>query len=186
MEEDRLDEELELLQDMDQENMDPSASVKHRVQVQGSQTQPAIELPLGADGDGHSSEGDGIPVEELGRDGRPLRIYKKRGQKRTTRKVNIRPNVAKWKPEPEWKVREVEKDEKSQKDQEGHSEADGSDEDNEYEAKPRSTRKQLEDAKKSTKSSKARKHSATAHANFRALKIKKKGTKPKGGRFGRR
>ena len=38
---------------------------------------------------------DSPTEEELGRDGQPLRVYKKKGQKRTTRRVNMRPTRTK-------------------------------------------------------------------------------------------
>lgn len=38
---------------------------------------------------------DSAPEEALGRNGQPLRVYKKKGQKRTTRKVNMKPTQSK-------------------------------------------------------------------------------------------
>lgn len=74
----------------------------------------SIERPLGPDRAlDDESEGDSLPPER-GRDGKPLRVFKKRGQKRSTRMSKMRPSKAKWKPEPAWKVGssdEAEKDE---------------------------------------------------------------------------
>ncbi|ERT02680.1 hypothetical protein HMPREF1624_00981 [Sporothrix schenckii ATCC 58251] len=46
---------------------------------------------------GFDDEGlyDSAPEDQVGRDGQPLRVYKKKGQKRTTRRVNIRPTRTK-------------------------------------------------------------------------------------------
>lgn len=64
----------------------------------------SIEMPLGPDRAlDDESEGDSLPPER-GRDGKPLRVFKKRGQKRSTRMSKMRPSKAKWKPEPAWKV----------------------------------------------------------------------------------
>lgn len=59
-------------------------------------------MPLGPDGGGDSEDSE-IEEEGKGRDGRPLKTWKRKGQKRTTRRVLMKPNVAKWKPEPAWK-----------------------------------------------------------------------------------
>lgn len=61
----------------------------------------STEMPLGPDREG-SGEDSTQPAR--GRDGKPLRVFKKRGQKRSTRMSKMRPSKAKWKPEPAWKV----------------------------------------------------------------------------------
>lgn len=64
----------------------------------------STEMPLGPDRalDEGSEEDSTQPAR--GRDGKPLRVFKKRGQKRSTRMSKMRPSKAKWKPEPVWKV----------------------------------------------------------------------------------
>ena len=64
----------------------------------------SIEMPLGPDRalDDESEEDSHTPVR--GRDGKPLRVFKKRGQKRSTRMSKMRPSKAKWNPEPVWKL----------------------------------------------------------------------------------
>ena len=116
MEEDQADEDLDILREMEAEeeagNTQSVITKAPKSHVMDSQvtefnSMHELELPLGADGEngGGSGEDDEENRKEgLGRDGKPLKIWKKRGQKRTTRKVNIRPNTAKWKPEPEWKA----------------------------------------------------------------------------------
>ena len=115
----------------------------------------------------------------------------------------MKPNTAKWKPEPAWKVDQADRD-----DEDGVAETQtldtdwskscGRDSDN-YEdvggsqgakgdrnARKYALDKNLEKKKGSAKSVK-KKISATAHANFRALHIKNKQSKvKKGGRFGRK
>lgn len=64
----------------------------------------SIEMPLGPDRAlDDESEEDSVPSQR-GRDGKPLRAFKKRGQKRSTRMSKMRPSKAKWKPEPAWKL----------------------------------------------------------------------------------
>lgn len=63
-----------------------------------------VEMPLGPDRalDDESEEDSLPPQPRWG--GKPLRAFKKRGQKRSTRMSKMRPSNAKWKPEPAWKV----------------------------------------------------------------------------------
>lgn len=64
----------------------------------------STEMPLGPDLalDDESEKDSTQPLR--GRDGKSLRVFKKRGQKRSTRMSKMRPSKAKWKPEPVWKV----------------------------------------------------------------------------------
>lgn len=61
----------------------------------------STEMPLGPD---REESGEDYTQPARGRDGKPLRVFKKRGQKRSTRMSKMRPSKAKWKPEPVWKV----------------------------------------------------------------------------------
>lgn len=76
----------------------------------------SIEIPLGRDRvlDDESEE-DFLPPQR-GRDGKQLRVFQKRGQKRSTRMSKMRPSKAKWKPEPAWKV---DSSEEAEKDKDG-------------------------------------------------------------------
>ena len=56
---------------------------------------PEKPVLLGGFDDENLYDSDGAQQPQLGRDGQPLRIYKKKGQKRTTRRVNMRPTRAK-------------------------------------------------------------------------------------------
>jgi len=59
------------------------------------------DLPLGADGE-REGDNSGEDDDELNRDGRSRRVWKKRGQKRQTRKGTLKPLRGHWKPEPTW------------------------------------------------------------------------------------
>jgi hypothetical protein len=117
-EEKRLDEDLDILHEleMEAEGMPPTKKAKvPEIQVEDSQ----LSMPLGPDR-GLESEDDneGEVEEELGPDGKPKRVWKKRGLKRQTRRVNsmilphpcvaitnelaVKPNFTKSKPEPEF------------------------------------------------------------------------------------
>lgn len=64
----------------------------------------STEMPLGPDRALDEGSGEDSTQPARGRDGKPLRVFKKRGQKRSTRMSKMRPSNAKWKPEPVWKV----------------------------------------------------------------------------------
>lgn len=97
LEEEKLDEDLEALHEMENETNSsgvaapkvPASRAPQKILEPDSQTP---QLLGGFDDDGLYDS----PTEEAkGRDGQPLRIYKKKGQKRTTRRVNMRPTRAK-------------------------------------------------------------------------------------------
>lgn len=93
MEEEKLDEELEALHDMEDEGMPTNSSKptkpKDNILVPDSQ---AGQLLGGFDDEGLY---DSDHEKQVGKDGQPLPVYKKKGQKRTTRKVNMRPTRSK-------------------------------------------------------------------------------------------
>ena len=64
----------------------------------------SIEMPLGRDRALDDESEEDFHPPQRGRDGKPLRVFQKRGQKRSTRMSKMRPSKAKWKPEPAWKV----------------------------------------------------------------------------------
>jgi len=210
MEDEKLDEELEMLREM--EGAGSSAPVKAPIlpRVLGEDSQ-AVEMPLGPDGG--ESEGDERAWEDegKGRDGKPLKVWKKKGQKRTTRQVKMKPSVAKWRPEPKWEGGGEEGDGEetnagatqvphaqnlSEISREGDSDSDDSGGEDATDGRSAKRRR------KSTKHSdgaagqttvppaaakEKKKISASSHANFRALKIRNKTSKgKKGGRFGGR
>lgn len=90
-----------------------SATGDTNVLVEDSQAVAVAEMPLGPDGfatsdddDDHAQHGKRLSKKkekEKETTKMPTKIWKKKGQKRTTRQVKMRPNVAKWVPEPVWK-----------------------------------------------------------------------------------
>ncbi|KAI4121524.1 MAG: hypothetical protein LQ338_006321 [Usnochroma carphineum] len=217
MEEAKLDEELDMLREMEgEEGTTAKSQIKDspKICVEDSQIP---DMPLGPDGHGGSESDDLEALEAEGKDrnGKPLKLWKKKGQKRTTRRVTIKPNTAKWKPEPEWKGgkdaesdREVAAVEETQlvavaqdtgasppfeglkSDDDYQSEVAFSGDEAQAQIKAETAKQQgrpKKAQKKPSNEKKKKKISATAHANFRALKIKNKNSKAKGrGRFGRR
>ncbi|PMD42498.1 hypothetical protein L207DRAFT_486072 [Hyaloscypha variabilis F] len=101
MEDEAADEDLEALREMEMEmegatNPAPKpkpVAVPPIILVEDSQPR----FPLGGFDD--EAQFDSEPEESrnptLGRDGQPLKVYKKKGQKRTTRKVNMKPTRSK-------------------------------------------------------------------------------------------
>ena len=216
LEEEKLDEDLDLLRELEVEQDGyQNASVSRnpplpKVLVEDSQ---APEMPLGPDRglETDTEDEDALEEEGKGRDGKPLKVWKKKGQKRSTRRVTMRPVTAKWKPKTEW--RGGEKDDVEDKVDVGDTQVvdaggdnkggkpgqgyvDDDDENNDelaYEEDKRTgvgkeARKWKEKEKAGEEAPKKKKMvAATAHANFRALKIRGKGSKGKGGgKFGRR
>ena len=201
MEDEDLDEELDALREMESESASRNSLEQPKVLDNHSQRP---DMPLGPDG-GLESEEDGVKYayDGKGRDGKSLKVWKKKGQKRTTRRVLMKPNTAEWKPEPAWKVDQADRD-----DEDGVAETQTLDTDwsksygcdsDEYEdvegsqgaTGDRKARRYAFDKNPAKKKASAKcvkkKVSATAHANFRALHIKNKQSKVRrGGRFGRK
>ena len=204
MEDEELDEELDMLREMENESVPRKDLDQPKVLINDSQR---LDMPLGPDGGLESDEDDVEHANEgKGRDGKPLKVWRKKGQKRTTRRVLMKPNTAKWKPEAAWNVG---KDNGNEEDGVAETQTVGADrstdrkergcDSDEYEdiegsqgalefgnGSRNALDKGLEKKEESPKKVKKR-ISATAHANFRALKIKNKQSKgKKNGRFGRK
>ena len=195
MEDEKLDDELEMLREIEGDIIRSSRPSQPNVLEDDSQTP---DMPLGPDAGPESEDGGEIEKEGKGKDGTPLKIWKKKGQKRTTRRVLMKPNVAKWKPEPAWKG-EAESEEDDERDVVEETQSTTLRLDNDYGNEPngevaedealkgKKKTKRKADEEKEGFVAKVKKISATAHANFRALKIKNKQSKGKrGARFGRR
>ncbi|KAL9101927.1 MAG: hypothetical protein Q9163_002865 [Psora crenata] len=204
MEDKQLDEELEMLRELE-DGPPPAKETRTRLKLQADHSQTS-DMPLGPDAGPESD----IDVEKhanegKGRDGRPLKIWKKKGQKRTTRRVTMKPNVAKWKPEPEWKVGDfrrgndngtvAEPQARSPSARESANNARDFNEDlgskgidsEQGGARKRPREKpsiRRDNKQKDGLLRKAKKVSATAYANFRALKIKNRhSTAKRAGRY---
>lgn len=84
-EEDRLDDEADIMREMEMEEQgisEPKIPKVPHIQIEDSQT----DMPLGPDR-GLESEEDSDGEPELGRDGKPRKAWKKKGLKRQTRRV---------------------------------------------------------------------------------------------------
>ena len=178
MEEERMDEELDLLREMEAEENDGAPKSQNRRAV-GAESIESLEPPI--DGDENCEAGIGT-----GQQGQERKMWKKKGQKRTTRNVRIQPSTAKWKPEPEWKGG-VESDSEGQ-DAEQEDDAEFSLPPEKQEDEKPNSQSRNKDAKRDKRKPgrPPKMIAATANPNFRALKIKNKNSRAKRGRFGRR
>lgn len=128
MEEEKLDEELDILRELeDGGNARPALKFNKVPEPFNVADSQIPEMPLGADGANlinTDGEDDYIEPEKPGRgrserEGKP---WKKKGQKRTTRKFTLRPVRAAWKPEPKWKVSSDTSEDEEPEDGEGERE----------------------------------------------------------------
>ncbi|KAK2770799.1 DNA replication regulator sld2 [Colletotrichum kahawae] len=176
VEEEQLDDDLEALREAEGAKPQPKAPPKPKEDLLAADSQ--VHLPLG----GFDDEGmyDSVDEEQVGRDGKPLRIFKKKGQKRTTRRVNMKPTQVK-RPSapiegrggddeivPETQANGVDDD----FDELGDA---GSGSDFEEAAAKASSAKKTE--KVGTVKKAVRKVNEMAHTNFRRLKLKNHGAK---------
>ncbi|KAF7185622.1 DNA replication regulator SLD2 [Pseudocercospora fuligena] len=190
-EEKRMDDEWDVMNEIEEEEANGGPKeVPAKIQVEDSQD---VEMPLGPDQAAESSES-----EEEDRDtGR--KPWKKKGLKRQTRRVKMKPVVH--------KPQKAEADEESEEEEfvtetqlqhdpgEPDELAEDSDSGSETEQKAKRKSKQTANSKSQGKEVEkeepkkgGRKVDPLAHANFRALKIKNKNSKAGGrrGKFGRR
>jgi DNA replication regulator SLD2 len=129
------------------------------------------------------SESDG--GEGKDRQGRPLRIFKKKGQKRTTRRVNIKPTWNKRPAAPVTNMGPVDDDDddddnlvpKTQLDESDGDFGDNVSSASESESEKRKKKKEKAGKKEGTVKKAARKVNELAHANFQRLKLKNSGAK---------
>ncbi|KAI0451028.1 DNA replication/checkpoint protein [Xylaria acuta] len=97
LEEEKLDDELEALHEMEDET-NSSGVPKPAIPASKASLEilePDSQGPQLLGGFDDEALYDSPTEEVKGRDGQPLRVYKKKGQKRTTRRVNMRPTRAK-------------------------------------------------------------------------------------------
>ena len=114
-EDDRLDEEMEIMRELEMEaeggcqprklQKERSGEIEGDSQKRGNKFAQTTaeddvgEMPLGADGEW---EQQGEEVDEGEDTQRVRKVWKKKGQKRTTRRVRMKPQTSKWMPEAEW------------------------------------------------------------------------------------
>jgi hypothetical protein len=196
VEEEQLDDDLEALREVEAE-MESGGPPQRTIKIQKPEPKQDIlepdsqakQLPLG----GFDDEGlyDSHTEDAVDRDGRPMRVFKKKGQKRTTRRANMRPvrtkrptNLA------EENGSDKDEDEGGQDaipDTQAHvgkpdvaGESDG-----EFEGNDTQDAKTVKTAKAAKKPAKedgvvkktARKVNQLAHANFQRLKLRNNGAK---------
>ncbi|KAL1793930.1 hypothetical protein ACET3X_007351 [Alternaria dauci] len=198
-EDDKLDEEADIMRELEMEEEGIAVPRKPRAPQILIQDSQAV-MPLGPDR-GLESDEDSEEEPELGPDGKPRRVWKKKGLKRQTRRVIMRPNIVKPKPTP---VQQT--DDEPEGEQAGVPETQvpavledefGSDFDGDadYASDASHTPRRKVPAKKAEQAKEkpvkegvlktaARKIKATANANYRRLNIKgKAGTGAKGKTF---
>lgn len=172
-EEERMDDEWDVLNEVEAEEHGevPAKKKPEQVLVEDSQ---GVEMPLGPDQAPEESESE--EEEVLGANGLPRKPYKKRGQKRTTRKANLKPVLHKPK-----KAAELEQKDHSDDEEEAVAET-------QLDGQPIRTALQDGSLKEAEKSNNpVKKVAQKVSQNFRRLKIKNKNSKANGrGRFGRR
>jgi DNA replication regulator SLD2 len=201
MEDDAADEDLEALHEMEMEiesGSNPAPQLKLRIPLVVLVEDDQRSFPLGGFDD--EAQFDSEPEESknpaLGREGQPLKAYKKKGQKRTTRRINMKPTRSKPQAQqealPEGSDNELAGPDKTvpktQAD-EMTAFADArnfdSDSQSEYTASEGGTRYRRPDQSKKNKDANkngkiktaARKVSAMAHQNFKRLKLRSSGAK---------
>ncbi|KAH8724476.1 DNA replication and checkpoint protein-domain-containing protein [Phaeosphaeriaceae sp. PMI808] len=193
-EDDRLDEEADIMRELEMEEAGISMPRKPKapeIQVEDSQA----PMPLGPDR-GFESENEENNEPELGPDGKPRRVWKKKGLKRQTRRVIMRPTLGKPKPEPTLQVQDDSEDE-AQPTADAENELGSDDDSSDYASDASHTPRKRKVQKKKATTAKdqpkegtvkkvTRKIKATAHANYRRLNIKNKGGNGGKGKFGRR
>ena len=193
MEDEGLDEELDLLREMEGGGAPRNQLDQPKILAHDNQRP---EMPLGPAGGLDSDEDDVDYIDDRnGKDGKPLKVWKKKGQKRTTRRVLMKPSTAKWKPEPAWNGDDEDGVAERQVSGADRSTDHGCNGDG-YEDVEQSQGKMAagydgrhgsDDDLEKIAEGRKKKISATAHANFRALKIKSKQSKGKmGGKFKRK
>lgn len=209
-EQEDMDDDWDIMNELEAEQRGESIPKpkKPSVQVEDSQ---CVEMPLGPDQGPEESESE--EDAPLGRDGLPRKAWKKKGLKRQTKRVKM-----KARPHKAGKEKDLADDESSESDDNGDvvaetqltgavpaattareqagdesgSEYGGDDGEASAPAKAKKKSKPAKDREKDQEDGvvkkAVRKVSASAHANFRKLKIKNKNSKAggRGGRFGRK
>jgi DNA replication regulator SLD2 len=201
MEDEAADEDLEALREMEMEMEGggrPAPKLKPTVPsiVLVEDSQPGFPLGGFDDEAQFDSEPEELKNPVIGRDGQPLKAYKKKGQKRMTRKVNMKP--ARSKPQAKLEAAPEDSDDALAANGEAvpETQAEGSagfadvrnfdsDSQSEYTASEGGTRyRRPNQAKKSKSANKdgkikiaARKDNAMAHQNFKRLKLRNSGAK---------
>jgi DNA replication regulator SLD2 len=204
-EEQKMDEEWDILREIeDEESGIARTSDPPKILVEDSQV---VKMPLGPDqGPALGEKGGDVDPGGLDAHGNPKKVWKKKGQKRQTKRVKMRPVMHQPKKAVEAGVDVVEETQNPDDSAEwlgddAEFEDRGGDSDFEEDPnKPGTERKKArkqpnakakpkaQDNNKDDNSGKGKKVGVQAHANFRKLKIKNKNSKAnrRGKKFGRR
>lgn len=182
-EERRMDDDWDLMNEIEQEEQGGGAEREvAKVLVQDSQPS---DMPLGPDQAPESSEDDEAP----GRGDRPQKPWKKKGLKRQTRRVIMRPVTHKAGKEEDLAEQGGSDVEATPETQAGEAGSDNEEHGEAGEVKPAGRAKQqtqdssgltAQDELSTLKAKPGRKVNELAHANFRKLKIKNKNSKANG------
>ncbi|PNS17504.1 DNA replication regulator SLD2 [Sphaceloma murrayae] len=199
---DKADEDLELLRELEGGSVDAAPAPKKQpwpTHQDKMVMETQVEMPLGPDAAPVSEDelSDSDITGALDANGQPRKIWKKKGLKRQTKRVIMRPVLRQVKPSEVAATDLMDfssvKDDKSDAELDkgsGESDFSDSDEDARRESAKKSltmTKKEVQEKEIRKEEPKKRKVSAAAHANYCRLKIKNKNSKGKGrGRFGRR
>jgi DNA replication regulator SLD2 len=191
------DEELDILREMEAESAGaPTKPQPSKVMAQDSQVNVTLDIDGFAPSD-PEDEFDSAP--ELESNAPPRKVWKKKGLKRQTRRVNIRPVRKQAPAQPTPSDAQVEdEDELNEEQAAGKSrdpgtenrsdaECEGSQSDFERKHSPKKTAAPVKENTQLGKGKRKIKANSLAHTNFCRLKIKNKNSKAKGrGRFGRK
>lgn len=194
IEEEKLDEELDILREMENEEMGVTTITTATTTATTTTTSKNPPEPMPQVSEQNTAENedrtvhllgglddeglyDSADEQQVGRNGLPLPVFKKKGQKRTTRRVNIKPMMKK---RPTAPVNATNYDGEDEFVPQANStgEADGGLEgsDSEEEAANTKGSKKSGGASKQIKKP-ARKVNELAHANFHRLKLRNNGAK---------
>ncbi|CAK7201855.1 hypothetical protein SEUCBS139899_004570 [Sporothrix eucalyptigena] len=182
------DSQLQEQQDLDQQELEMHELELHEQEQAKLKQQNQLLGPDHAAGGllgGFDDEGlyDSPPEDQVGRDGQPLRVYKKKGQKRTTRLFNIRPTRTK-RPAA-GTMAENETDSENEGDGNGGDDVDASGSEFGSDAEGAAAARKAVKAKKvgtdkttdGPVKKAVRKVNELAHANFKRLKLRNNGAK---------
>jgi DNA replication regulator SLD2 len=180
-EEERMDDEWDIMNELEAEEHGAPPPKKQAEQVQVADSQLVV-MPLGPD---RAPESESEEEVALGNNGLPRKVYKKKGLKRQTRRANIKPVLNKPKKAADLEDKAASDDDENNDEAVAETQVDGAVATNEGAAQDGEG--QGKDAEKSTNP--VKRAAKKVSQNFQRLKIRGKdqNSKAKGkGRFGRR
>jgi DNA replication regulator SLD2 len=177
-EEERMDDEWDIMNELEAEESGVPPPKKKAEQVQVADSQLVV-MPLGPD---RAPESESEEEVALGNNGLPRKVYKKKGLKRQTRRANIKPVLNKPKKAADLEDKAAGDNDENDDEAVAETQVDGADTTNKGDAQGDGKGK---DADKSTNPIK--RAAKKVSQNFQRLKVNHQANKAKGkGRFGRR